>query len=145
MKSQKQHPQSFSLELFPPKTEAGMEKLKATVTSLRQIDPTYISVTYGAGGSTQERTFSTVDWLREQNIETAPHLSCIGADKDEIRAILDRYKERGIQRIVALRGDLPSGSGLGSLGELNFASELVAFIREEYGDHFQLNLCLLLY
>jgi len=129
---------SISFELFPPKTEKGMEKLKATVAELRRLKPEYFSVTYGAGGSTQERTFATVDWLREQDIDTAPHLSCIGADKDEIEEILKRYRDQGISRIVALRGDLPSGSGLGGLGELNHANELVSFIRERFGDHFHI-------
>ncbi len=129
---------SISFELFPPKTEKGMEKLKATVAELRRLKPEYFSVTYGAGGSTQERTFATVDWLREQDIDTAPHLSCIGADKDEIEEILKRYRGQGISRIVALRGDLPSGSGLGGLGELNHANELVSFIRERFGDHFHI-------
>ena len=129
---------SISFELFPPKTEKGMEKLKATVAELRRLKPEYFSVTYGAGGSTQERTFATVDWLREQDIDTAPHLSCIGADKDEIEEILKRYRDQGISRIVALRGDLPSGSGLGGLGELNHANELVSFIRERFGGHFHI-------
>ncbi len=129
---------SISFELFPPKTEKGMEKLKATVRELGRLEPEYFSVTYGAGGSTQDRTFATVDWLREQNIDTAPHLSCIGADKDEIEEILERYRGQGISRIVALRGDLPSGSGLGGLGELNYANELVSFIRERFSDHFHI-------
>ncbi|WP_456375845.1 methylenetetrahydrofolate reductase [NAD(P)H] [Thiolapillus sp.] len=129
---------AVSFELFPPKTEKGMEKLKLTVNQLKQLQPEYFSVTYGAGGSTQERTFATVDWLREQGIDTAPHLSCIGADKDEIREILERYRRQDIHRIVALRGDLPSGSGLGGLGELNYANELVRFIRENFADHFHI-------
>ena len=129
---------SISFELFPPKTETGMEKLKITVAELNGLKPEYFSVTYGAGGSTQDRTFATVDWLREQNIDTAPHLSCIGADKKEIREILERYHGQGIRRIVALRGDLPSGSGLGGLGELNYANELVSFIRGSFGDHFHI-------
>jgi methylenetetrahydrofolate reductase (NADPH) len=129
---------SISFELFPPKTEKGMDKLKATVTELNRLQPEYFSVTYGAGGSTQERTFTTVDWLREQGMDTAPHLSCIGADKEEIHEILERYREQEINRIVALRGDLPSGSGLGGLGELNHANELVSFIRESFGDHFHI-------
>ncbi|WP_456448823.1 methylenetetrahydrofolate reductase [NAD(P)H] [Thiolapillus sp.] len=129
---------SISFELFPPKTDKGMDKLKATVTRLNELQPEYFSVTYGAGGSTQERTFATVDWLREQGIATAPHLSCIGADKDEIQEILERYRKQGVNRIVALRGDLPSGSGLGGLGELNYANELVSFIRERFADHFHI-------
>ncbi len=128
----------ISFELFPPKTEKGMEKLKQVVTELQHLAPQYFSVTYGAGGSTQDRTFATVDWLREQGIDTAPHLSCIGTDKDEILDILKRYYDQGIHRIVALRGDLPSGSGLGGLGELNYANELVALIRQHFGDSFHI-------
>ncbi|MBL3527292.1 MAG: methylenetetrahydrofolate reductase [NAD(P)H] [gamma proteobacterium endosymbiont of Lamellibrachia anaximandri] len=127
---------SFSFELFPPKTEKGFENLKSGVNQLNALNPEFFSVTYGAGGSTQERTFSSVDWLREQQIETAPHLSCIGSSREEILQILDRYHEQKIRRLVALRGDLPSGAGLGSLGELNYANELVELIKERYGDHF---------
>ena len=129
---------AISFELFPPKTEKGMEKLKTVVGELNHLNPEYFSVTYGAGGSTQERTFATVDWLREQGIDTAPHLSCIGTDKEEILEILTRYREQGIHRIVALRGDLPSGSGLGGLGELNYANELVALIRQSFGEDFHI-------
>jgi methylenetetrahydrofolate reductase (NADPH) len=128
----------FSIELFPPKTDAGMEKLQAAVAELLPLGPEYVSVTYGAGGSTQERTFATVDWLVSQGVDTAPHLSCIGSDREEIGAILDRYRDQGIRRLVALRGDLPSGAGLGSLGELQYANELVSFIRERHGDLFHI-------
>ena len=130
--------QSISIELFPPKTEAGMEKLKEAVRELSLLGPEYISVTYGAGGSTQGGTFATLDWLVQQGMETAPHLSCVGSSREEIREILGRYKAQGIRRIVALRGDLPSGAGLGGLGELNYANELVGFIREAFGDHFHI-------
>lgn len=130
--------QTFSFELFPPKTDKGFEKLKNTVTTLNQYNPEFFSVTYGAGGSTQDTTFRTVDWLREQNINTAPHLSCIGSTRDEIMDILNRYRNQGIDRIVALRGDLPSGAGLGSLGELNYANELVALIRADFGNEFNI-------
>lgn len=129
---------NLSFELFPPKTEKGFDKLKATVTELNRLQPAYFSVTYGAGGSTQEKTFATVDWLREQSIDTAPHLSCVGADKQEIQQILERYRDQGIKRIVALRGDLPSGAGLGGLAELNYANELVSFIRESFGNAFHI-------
>jgi methylenetetrahydrofolate reductase (NADPH) len=129
---------TFSFELFPPKTEAGMGKLQAAVAELNKVGPEYFSVTYGAGGSTQGRTLATVDWLREQGIETAPHLSCIGADRNEILDILNRYKNQGIRRVVALRGDLPSGAGLGSLSELRYANELVALIRADLGDAFHI-------
>ena len=128
----------FSFELFPPKTEKGFEKLKAVVGDLNKVGPAYFSVTYGAGGSTRDKTFATVDWLREQNIETMPHLSCIGTSKEEILDILNRYRNQGISSLVALRGDLPSGAGLGDLGELNYANELVSFIRTSFGEEFQL-------
>ena len=129
---------TFSFELFPPKTEKGFENLKNTVTTLNGLNPDFFSVTYGAGGSTQGRTFETVDWLREQDIETAPHLSCIGSSRDEILDILNRYRNQGISRIVALRGDLPSGAGLGSLGDLNYANELVELIRADFGEAFHI-------
>jgi methylenetetrahydrofolate reductase (NADPH) len=128
--------QTFSFELFPPKTEKGLENLKNNVNKLQTLNPAFISVTYGAGGSTQQRTFDTVDWLVEKQIDAAPHLSCIGADKDEIIEILERYKAQGIRRVVALRGDLPSGTGLAGLGDLNYANQLVALIREKFGDYF---------
>jgi len=129
---------SFSFELFPPKTAQGMEKLQATVSELDTLGPEYFSVTYGAGGSTQERTFSTVDWLCSRGIDTAPHLSCVGATREEIGDILQRYRNEGIHRIVALRGDLPSGAGLSEPDDLRYANELVAFIRSETGDHFRI-------
>jgi methylenetetrahydrofolate reductase (NADPH) len=128
----------FSFELFPPKTPGGLEKLQATVKNLNELGPAFFSVTYGAGGSTQERTFATVDWLRDQDIATAPHLSCIGATRDELGDILQRYRNQGIRRIVALRGDLPSGAGLSEPDDLRYANELVAFIRAETGDWFHI-------
>jgi methylenetetrahydrofolate reductase (NADPH) len=130
--------QLFSFELFPPKTERGLENLKTNVTKLRTLNPAYFSVTYGAGGSTQQRTFETVDWLCENQIDTAPHLSCIGSDRSEIIHILERYRDQGIRRLVALRGDLPSGAGLGALGDLNHASQLVALIRQSFNDYFHI-------
>ena len=138
MKSQQQFEKTFSVELFPPRTEQGFDKLKATIAELSTLKPLYFSVTYGAGGSTQERTFQTIDWLREQGIETAPHISCIGSDKSEIDTILQRYQQQGINRLVALRGDLPSGAGLGELDELRYANELVEHIRATTGDHFHI-------
>ena len=128
----------FSFELFPPKTPAGMEKLQTAVRKLNQVGPRYFSVTYGAGGSTQERTFATVDWLRGQGIETAPHISCIGSHGEEIDALLQRYMVQGIHRLVTLRGDLPSGMGRGDPSEFRYANELVAFIRSQTGDHFHI-------
>jgi methylenetetrahydrofolate reductase (NADPH) len=138
MKSQKQFDKTFSFELFPPKTEVGMEKLQASVKTLAGVNPLYFSVTFGAGGSTRERTFESVSWLRSEGYEAAPHLSCIGSSRQEIVEILNRYREQGIHRVVALRGDLPSGAGLGGLGELNHANQLVELIRGEFGDHFHI-------
>jgi methylenetetrahydrofolate reductase (NADPH) len=138
MKSQKKYSPQYSLELFPPKTEAGMEKLQQSVHELSRINPLYCSVTYGAGGSTQQRTFDSVDWLVSEKIPAAPHLSCIGSSRQEIIDIVNRYKDQGIKRIVALRGDLPSGAGLGGLGELAYANELVSLIREKFGDRFHI-------
>ena len=128
----------LSFELFPPKTEDGLERLKTQVMALNQVGPRYFSVTYGAGGSTRERTFATVDWLRQQGIEIAPHLSCIGSQRQEILDILGRYQAQGITRLVALRGDLPSGMGLGEAGELRYANDLVSFIRESTGKYFHI-------
>ena len=136
MTKQPQQEQVLSFELFPPKTADGMDKLKLAVERLNQVGPRYFSCTYGAGGSTRERTFATVDWLREQGIETAPHLACIGSEKAEIRDIVGHYIERGITRLVALRGDMPSGMGRTGLGTFRYANELVSFLREEYGERF---------
>lgn len=128
----------FSFELFPPKTPQGFDKLKQTVKTLDALRPEYFSVTYGAGGSTRERTFETVDWLRSESIDTAPHLACVGLDRDEIRSILARYRAQGISRVVALRGDLPSGMGGAASGAFTHANALVEMIRSEYGGHFQI-------
>lgn len=132
------HHKTFSFELFPPKTEKGFENLKKTVQELQTLQPAFFSVTYGAGGSTQQRTFDTAEWLVGEHITTAPHLSCIGANRDEILEILEHYKSHGIRRLVALRGDLPSGVGLGELGELDHANQLVALIREAFAAHFHI-------
>lgn len=126
----------FSFEFFPPKTPQGQEKLKVVRDQLAAMNPAFFSVTYGAGGSTQERTIQTVLEMREAGINTAPHLSCVGSSKESLRELLNFYIEKGINRIVALRGDLPSG--MGSAGELRYANELVEFIRAETGDHFHL-------
>jgi methylenetetrahydrofolate reductase (NADPH) len=136
MKTQEKYPKTYSFELFPPKTTDGMEKLKAAVGRLNVVAPRYFSVTYGAGGSTQERTFDTVTWLRGEGIDTAPHLSCIGAYREEIRQILAHYREQGVRRLVALRGDMPSG--MGEPGDFRYANELVEFIRADSGDHFHI-------
>ncbi|OPX54759.1 5,10-methylenetetrahydrofolate reductase (NAD(P)) [Oceanospirillum multiglobuliferum] len=126
----------FSFEFFPPKTPQGQEKLKVVRDQLAAMNPAFFSVTYGAGGSTQERTIQTVLEMREAGINTAPHLSCVGSSKESLRELLNFYIVKGINRIVALRGDLPSG--MGSAGELRYANELVEFIRAETGDHFHL-------
>ncbi len=115
-----------------------MEKLQANVKELAKVNPLYFSCTFGAGGSTRERTFQSVAWLVSQGLDTAPHLSCIGSTREEIIEILHQYKAEGIHRLVALRGDLPSGAGAGGLGELNYANELVSLIRQEFGDHFHI-------
>lgn len=132
------HDRQFSFELFPPKTDKGFVNLQNAVTELNTLKPAYFSVTYGAGGSTQSTTFAAVDWLRSQDIETAPHLSCIGASKQEISTMLQRYIDQDIRRLVALRGDLPSGAGLGELHDFSHANELVSYIRETTGDHFHI-------
>jgi len=134
MQSQKKHPRAFSFEFFPPKTPEGMEKLRATWKQLAQLKPKFFSCTYGAGGSTRDRTLETVLDIGSAGHTAAPHISCVGATRADIAATLDLYKANGIRHIVALRGDLPSGAA--SAGELRHASELVAFIREETGDHF---------
>ncbi|MBR9871840.1 MAG: methylenetetrahydrofolate reductase [NAD(P)H] [Gammaproteobacteria bacterium] len=136
MQSQKQFKRRFSFEFFPPKTDAGKEKLQVVRDQLAEVNPDFFSVTFGAGGSTRDRTIETVLNLHQQGISTAPHLSCVGGSREEISQLLDEYKANGINRIVALRGDLPSG--MGASGELRYANELVEFIREHSGDHFNL-------
>ena len=128
--------QTFSFELFPPKTAEGMAKLQTAVDELAAVNPLYFSVTYGAGGSTRERTFEAVRLLRGRGIDTAPHLSGIGSHRGEIREILEQYREIGVRRLVALRGDMPSG--MGEPGDFRYANELVEFIRAETGDHFHI-------
>jgi len=128
---------TFSFELFPPKTEKGFDKMRNTVNALNEKGPAFFSCTYGAGGSTQETTFATVDWLREQAIRTAPHLTCIGNSIGETVDILQRYKNQGIDRVVALRGDRPSGTGMGG-GDLAHANELVALVRKHFGEYFHI-------
>ncbi|MCG8313520.1 MAG: methylenetetrahydrofolate reductase [NAD(P)H] [Pseudomonadales bacterium] len=138
MNAQKDHEKRFSFEFFPPKTDAGVEKLKKVRQTFAGVNPHFFSVTYGAGGSTRDRTYDTVlDTQNSTGIETAPHLSCVGDTKEQLRSLINEYKDKGIKRIVTLRGDLPSGMGA-SLGELKYASDLVQFIREETGDHFHL-------
>ncbi|WP_136413442.1 MULTISPECIES: methylenetetrahydrofolate reductase [NAD(P)H] [Oxalobacteraceae] len=133
-------PNNFSIEFFPPKTPEGVEKLRATRLKLAELKPKYFSVTFGAGGSTQKGTLETVLEIRREGHEAAPHLSCIGSSRDSLREILNEYKSHGIRRLVALRGDLPSGYGaVGySSGEFRYANELVEFIRAETGDWFHI-------
>ena len=139
MNLQKQHKIEFSLEFFPPKTEQGKIKLRQAREELAKLDPSYISVTFGAGGSTQQGTYDTIKEIKESGIEAAPHISCIGQVKQQIKDQLNRYRELGITRIVALRGDIPSGMGLGTAGDFQHANELVEFIRKETGDYFHIS------
>ena len=128
---------AFSFEFFPAKTDQGREKLLSTFDELNTLSPTYFSVTYGAGGSTRSRTLDIVQALSTRgDTDIAPHMSCIGDDKSEIAELLEHYKSLGINRLVALRGDLPSGQV--GMGELPFALDLVKFIREHSGDHFRI-------
>jgi methylenetetrahydrofolate reductase (NADPH) len=127
---------NISIEFFPPKTPEGAEKLRVARQKLAELNPKYFSVTFGAGGSTQHGTLSTVLEILAEGHEAAPHLSCIGGTRESIRAILQEFKDKGIRRVVALRGDLPSGYG--GAGELRYASDLVEFIRQETGDWFHI-------
>ena len=127
---------TFSFEFFPPKTPEGVEKLRTTRDALARVAPKFFSVTFGAGGSTRDRTLETVLEIQAQGLEAAPHLSCIGSSRAGIRELLATYQSHGIRRIVALRGDLPSG--MVGVGEFNYANELVAFIREATGEWFHI-------
>lgn len=128
---------NLSFEFYPPKTEEGMKNLKQTAQTLMKFNPDFLSVTFGAGGSTREGTAQTVSLLKENTgISVAPHMACVGISRQEIVDTVMRYKELGHNRIVALRGDLPSG--MGQNGELKYASELVSLIREVSGNHFHI-------
>ncbi|MFC4929510.1 methylenetetrahydrofolate reductase [NAD(P)H] [Massilia sp. GCM10023247] len=127
---------NFSIEFFPPKTPEGADKLRITRQKLAELNPKYFSVTFGAGGSTQQGTLDTVLDIMADGHLAAPHLSCIGATRGSIRALLQQFQAHGIRRLVALRGDLPSGYG--GAGELRYANELVEFIRAETGDWFHI-------
>jgi methylenetetrahydrofolate reductase (NADPH) len=127
---------TFSFEFFPPKTAEGAEKLRATRAQLAQLKPKFFSVTFGAGGSTRDRTLEAVRDIQASGSEAAPHLSCIGSTRGNIREILTEYQSQGIRHLVALRGDLPSGTL--DAGEFNYANELVSFIRAETGDWFEI-------
>ncbi|ANN74189.1 methylenetetrahydrofolate reductase [NAD(P)H] [Bordetella bronchialis] len=128
---------AYSLEFFPPRDIAAQERLLRAAKQMLAIHPRYVSVTFGAGGSTREGTAGTVRMLRNLGVDAAPHLSCMGATRADLRAILASYREEGVRQVVALRGDLPSGMG-GDAGELKYARDLVAFIREETGDWFHI-------
>lgn len=136
MDSQQAYPQQFSFEFFPPKTLEGAEKLKLVREQLGALQPKYFSVTFGAGGSTQQGTFDTVMDIQQAGYTAAPHLSCIGSTRENVRSILQAYMDKGIKRIVALRGDMPSG--MQEAGEFRHANELVEYIRNETGDHFHI-------
>lgn len=138
MKTQKKLDKQFSCEFFPPKTEQGMINLFNTAEILKkEINPEFFSVTFGAGGSTRETTFNAVTKImQETRCDVAPHLSCIGSSKEQLKDILTEYKTQGIKRIVTLRGDMPSGTV--SQSDFNHANELVSFIRENFNDQFHL-------
>lgn len=130
------HKFGLSFEFFPPKTVEGMDKLRETRTQLAKFNPEFYSVTFGAGGSTRDRTMDTVLEIQREGFQAAPHISCISSSKDEIRDLLHAYQAQGINRLVTLRGDIPSGEV--SAGDFRYASELVQFIRAETGNHFHI-------
>lgn len=129
-------PIPISFEFYPPQTQEGAEKLTAVRQRLAAFKPEFFSCTFGAGGSTQDRTLDTIKLIHAEGHNAAPHLSCVGATRENIRALLHTYKDMGIKRIVALRGDLPSG--MASIGEFHYANELVSFIRAQTGEHFHI-------
>ncbi len=128
---------SFSFEFFPPKTPEGADKLRLVRGRLAALEPTYFSVTFGAGGSTKEGTWNTVAEIAKENLAVAPHISCIGTTQASVAELIEAYRERGVRRLVALRGDMPSGAGSGG-GDFRYASELVEFIRQKTGDWFHI-------
>lgn len=121
-----------SIEFFPPNTPVGADKLKTVVQELKAVNPQYFSVTYGAGGATRDKTLATVSEIAAAGFDAAPHLSCVGSTRENIAEILATYRAQDIRRVVALRGDLPSGTA--TAGEFRYATELVRFIRETQGD-----------
>jgi methylenetetrahydrofolate reductase (NADPH) len=131
-------PLSFSFELFPPRTPEGVAKLPGVIAQLASVRPDYFSVTYGAGGSDQDGTYQTlVAVVEHAGVEAAPHLTCVGSTRAHVAALLDRYREMGVKRIVALRGDLPATAmSPAAPGEFHYANELVSFIRQTHGNHF---------
>jgi methylenetetrahydrofolate reductase (NADPH) len=126
----------ISFEFFPPKTAEGVDNLRETRIELARFNPEFFSVTFGAGGSTRDRTMDTVLEIQQEGFQAAPHISCVSSSKEEIRDLLKIYQERGIKRLVALRGDLPSGEV--SVGDFKYAVELVEFIRAETGNQFHI-------
>ena len=128
---------TLSFEFYPPQTKEGVEKLKQTAKDLNQFNPEFFSVTFGAGGSTKEKTLDTVLDLKKLGFNATPHISCISSSKAEIRGLLEKYKSHKINHLVALRGDNPSGAI--NFGDLNFANELVSFIKSEMGDTFKID------
>ncbi|HYE36712.1 methylenetetrahydrofolate reductase [NAD(P)H] [Methylocaldum sp.] len=135
MESQNKYLKIFSLEFFPPKNDEAEDAFRTSLAKLAALKPKFCSVTFGAGGTTREKTFETVVEIQQNTgIEAAPHISCIASTKASVREVLDAYKNQGIRHIVALRGDMPSG--MLSPGEFRYANELVEFIRRETGDHF---------
>jgi methylenetetrahydrofolate reductase (NADPH) len=128
---------TFSFEFFPPKTPEGADKLRAVRERLAALSPAFFSVTFGAGGSTREGTWNTVTEIAQAGLPVAPHISCIGTTRASVRELIGAYRQQGIRRLVALRGDLPSGAGSGG-GDFRYANELVQFIRAETGDWFHI-------
>ncbi|CAG1003947.1 methylenetetrahydrofolate reductase (NADPH) [Burkholderiales bacterium] len=128
---------TYSLEFFPPRTAEGVEKLRAARRQLAQLKPAFCSVTFGAGGSTREGTLETVLEIRGEGVPATPHLSCVGSTRESIAAVLAQYRAHGIRHLIALRGDMPSGTV--DAGEFRYANELVAFVRQETGDWFHID------
>lgn len=136
MKTQRRYAKTLSFEFFPPKTAEGAEKLREARTQLAALDPAFFSVTFGAGGSTREGTFDTIREIHQAGLNGAPHISCIAGTRASVGELLDEYRALGIKRLVALRGDLPSG--MVERGDFRYAADLVAFIRERTGDWFHI-------
>ena len=128
---------TLSFEFYPPQTQEGVTNLMQTAKALNEYNPEFFSVTFGAGGSTKEKTLATVLDLKKSGFNASPHISCISSSKAEIKELLDKYKSNKINHIVALRGDNPSGSM--NFGELNYANELVSFIKSEMGNTFKID------
>ncbi len=129
---------AFSLEFFPPRDTAAQQRLVDGAKQMMVIEPHYVSVTFGAGGSTRDGTLDTIRTMRALGCDAAPHLSCIGSSRDDLKALLQLYRDEGVRRIVALRGDMPSGMGASAAGALHHANDLVAFIRQETGVWFHI-------